>query len=322
MQALKYRFIFSGSIKQQDQMGKHSTPSSLKHPSLWPTWFGVGLFWLIGQLPWNMLLAIGRLIGRLVWLIGGSRKNTALTNIRLCFPELSESEQSELARKCILSTGEALMETAGTFANKRINLGKRLEILGQEKMETALAEGKGVLLLGMHFNTIDVGSRLLGKVRPFSVVYRPNNNPVFDHVIKESRSEVEHYIDRDDLRGLVRHLKAGRAVWYAPDQDYGIKHAVFAPFFGVPAATITATSRIARMSGAVVIPIAHYRLPGGQYRIEFGDPLENFPTKDDLADATLVNQTIEKYVRKMPEQYLWVHRRFKHQPDGRNLYKK
>lgn len=303
-------------------MGKRTLPSALKRPSLWPTWFGVSIFWLFGQLPWNMLLTIGRSIGRIVWLTGGSRKRTTLTNIRLCFPELTVSEQNQLARKCILSTGEALMETAGTFANKRIDLDKRLEIIGREKLEQAQANGKGVLLLGMHFNTIDVGSRLLGKVMPFSVVYRPNNNPVLDHVIKESRSEVEHYINRDDLRGLVRHLKAGRVVWYAADQDYGIKHAVYAPFFGVTAATITATARIARMSGAAVIPIAHYRLPGGRYRIEFGDALENFPSGDDLADATLVNQTVEQFVRKMPEQYLWVHRRFKHQPDGTNLYSK
>ncbi|MFV1873391.1 MAG: LpxL/LpxP family Kdo(2)-lipid IV(A) lauroyl/palmitoleoyl acyltransferase [Oleiphilus sp.] len=290
------------------------------HPYYWPTWLAVGLFWLLGQLPWNLLLALGRAIGRMVWLLGGSRKNTAITNIKLCFPDYSEAEQRDLAKKCILSCGEALTEMAGTFGNKRIDLGKRLEIIGRENIETPLAEGKGVLLLGMHFNTIDVGSRLLGKVRPFSVVYRPNNNPVIDKVIKASRREVEHYIDRDDIRSLVKHLKSGRAVWYAPDQDYGIKHAVYAPFFGVSAATITATSRIARMSGATVVPVAHYRLPGGQYRIEFGQPLSNFPTRDDLADATKVNQTVEHYVRKMPEQYLWVHRRFKHQADGRNLY--
>lgn len=301
-------------------MAKHSRPASLSHPTWWPTWFGVSLFWLLGQLPWNGLLAIGRMIGRLVWLLGGSRKHTALTNIKLCFPHLSEKEQAALAKKAILSTGEALTETAGTFSNKRIDLGQRLEIVGREHLDAPLSEGKGVLLLGMHFNTIDVGSRLLGKVMPFSVVYRPNNNPVFDHVIKESRSEVEHYIDRNDIRGLVKHLKAGRVVWYAPDQDYGTKHAVFAPFFGVPAATITATARIARMSKAVVIPIAHYRLPGGKYRIELGEALSDFPTRDDLADATKVNQTIEHYVNKMPEQYLWVHRRFKHQPDGSNPY--
>lgn len=302
-------------------MAKQSRSASLIHPALWPTWLGVGLFWLLGQLPWNWLLAIGRTIGRLVWLIGGSRKHIALTNIKLCFPDLSEKEQTILAKKVILSTGEALTETAGTFSNKRIDLGKRLEIVGQENLDMHIREGKGVLLLGMHFNTIDVGSRLLGKVRPFSVVYRPNNNPVIDHVIKGSRSEVEYYIERDDIRGLVKHLKEGRAVWYAPDQDYGTKHAVYAPFFGMPAATITATSRIARMSKAVVIPIAHYRLPGGRYRIEIGEALSDFPTRDDLADATKVNQTIEHYVKKMPEQYLWVHRRFKHQADGKNLYR-
>lgn len=303
-------------------MAKQSRSASLSHPTWWPTWLGVSFFWLLGQLPWNWLLAIGRTIGRLVWLTGGSRKHIALTNIKLCFPHLSEKEQLALAKKVILSTGEALTETAGTFSNKRIDLGKRLEIVGHENLETHMREGKGVLLLGMHFNTIDVGSRLLGKVRPFSVVYRPNNNPVIDHVIKGSRSEVEHYIERDDIRGLVKHLKDGRAVWYAPDQDYGTKHAVYAPFFGVPAATITATSRIARMSKAVVIPIAHYRLPGGRYRIEIGEALTDFPTRDDLADATKVNQTIEHYVKKMPEQYLWVHRRFKHQADGKNLYYK
>lgn len=293
---------------------------SLYHPVWWPTWLGVGLFWLLGQLPWNCLLAIGRTIGRLFWLIGGSRKHTALTNIQLCFPHLSQKEQYALARKTILSTGEGLTEMAGTFSNKRIDLGKRLEIIGRENIEAPLSEGKGVLLLGMHFNTIDVGSRLLGKVRPFSVVYRPNNNPVFDQVIKKSRGDVEHYIERNDIRGLVKHLKKGKAVWYAPDQDYGTQHAVYAPFFGVPAATITATARIARMSKAVVVPIAHYRLAKGHYRIEIGPALTDFPTRDDLVDATKVNQTIEHYVNKAPEQYLWVHRRFKHQADGKNFY--
>jgi len=302
-------------------MAKRKRPTSLAHPSLWPTWLGVALFWLFGQLPWNFLLVCGRAIGKLSWNLAGSRRRIAETNVRLCFPELNAEQQQQLSRRIMLSTGEALTEMAGAFCNQRIDLGKRLEIIGREHLEKPLKEGKGVLMLGMHFNTIDVGSRLLGKIRPFSVVYRPNNNLVLDWLIKQGRREVEHYIDRSDLRGLVRHLKAGRAVWYAPDQDYGMQHAVFAPFFGVPAATITATTRIVRMSGAVVIPTAHYRLPNGRYRIEFGAPLENFPGESDLADTTLINATIEHYVRKAPEQYLWVHRRFKNQPDGRNPYK-
>lgn len=294
----------------------------LHHPRLWGTWVLVAGVWLLGQLPWNLLLWLGRQIGKLVWHLGGSRRRVIETNIALCFPHLSSAQQETLAYQAMISTGETLTETAGVTFNSRIDLGQRLQITGLENLQQALAENRGVLMLGMHFNSIDVGSRLLGKVLPFSVVYRPNNNPVIDWLIKRARKEVEHYVDRNDLRGLVRHLRAGRAVWYAPDQAYGLKHAVFAPFFGVPAATITATSRIVKMSGALVVPVAHYRLPHGQYRIEFGPVLDNFPSGDDLTDTTRINQTIEHYVLKAPEQYLWVHRRFKHQPDGSNPYQR
>lgn len=302
-------------------MARNSTTASLAHPRWWPSWLGVALFWLLGQLPWDLLLALGRLIGRLAWRVGGSRRRIAEANVRLCFPELSASEQQDLARRIVISTGEALTEMAGAYCNQRIDLGQRLQIVGREHLEIPLAAGRGVLMLGMHFNTIDVGSRLFGRIRPFSVVYRPNNNPVIDWLIKRGRSSVEHYIDRSDLRGLVRHLKAGHAVWYAPDQAYGLRHSVFVPFFGVPTATVTTTSRIARMSGAAVVPSVHYRLPGGRYRIEFGPALDNFPSADDAADTARINAVIEHYVRKMPEQYLWVHRRFKHQPDGSNPYR-
>lgn len=303
-------------------MAKSKENLPLHHPRLWGTWLLVAVIWLLGQLPWNLLLGLGRQIGKLAWHVGGSRRRVAETNIALCFPQLSPAEQRALVHEAMVSTGEALTETAGVTFNSRIDLGKRLTIVGLDKLQAAQAQGKGVLLLGMHFNSIDVGSRLLGKVMPFSVVYRPNGNPVIDWLIKRARKEVEHYIERDDLRGLVRHLKAGRAVWYAPDQDYGLKHAVFAPFFGVPAATITATSRIAKMSGALVLPLAHYRLPGGRYRIEFGDVLDGFPSGDDLADTTRINSIIEHYVMKAPAQYLWVHRRFKRQPDGHNPYQR
>ena len=124
-------------------------------------------------------------------------------------------------------------------------------------------------------------------------------------------------IDRRDIRQLVRLLKQGEVIWYAPDQDYGRKHAVYAPFFDHPAATITATTRLVRMSGAAVVPCAHYRLPDGRYEVEFGPALDPFPLGDEEQDAALINRVIEQYVRKAPEQYLWVHRRFKHQPEGK-----
>lgn len=294
----------------------------LHSPYLWPSWLAVGFLWLLGQLPWNFLLALGRGFGHLAWLIARSRRHVVLVNIRLCFPELNEQEQYQLAKASFISAIEALFETAGTYFNKRIDLNKRLTVLGREYVDEALQQGQGVILLGMHFNSIDVGSRLLGRLLDFNVVYRPNDNPVMDWLITRGRGQNVHNIDRYDMRQMVRCLKAGEVVWYAPDQDYGTELAVFVPFMGQTAATITTTSRIARMGRAVVVPCAHYRLSGGQYRIEFGKPLGNFPTKDDVADATLINQTIEHYVRKHPEQYLWLHKRFKHQPDGsRKLYK-
>ena len=299
-------------------MGKRTNrPTRLSDPRLYPSWIGVGLFWLVGQLPWNFLLATGRGLGHLAWRLAKRRSHIARTNIRLCFPELTPEEQENLARRSVISTGEAILEMAGSFSNHRIDLDKRLVIKGMEHIEQARAEGKGVLLLGMHFNSIDVGSRLLGYLMDFYAVYRPNDNLVIDRLINQGRGNyLKGNVPRSDIRQMIRLLRNGEVLWYAPDQDYGIAHAVFVPFFGIPAATITATSRIARMGKARVIPTAHYRLPGGRYQIEFGPPLENFPSGDEEADTARINRTIEHYVRKHPEQYLWVHKRFKHQPAG------
>lgn len=282
------------------------------------TWLMVGLFWLFGQLPWNAQLVAGRALGHLSYFALRRRRHIAATNISLCFPHLAEAEQERLARATIVSTGEAITEIAAAYINKRVDLPSRLTIEGLEHLDAAREQG-GVLLLGMHLNTIDAGCRLLGdgaKV-PFSVVYRPNNNPILDWLIAWGRGRfVEHYINRKDMRGLIRHLRAGKTVWYAPDQDYGREQTVFAPFFGVQASTITTTTRIAKMGRATVIPVSHFRLPKGRYKIVFGEPLQDFPTGDDVVDATTVNQIIEKEVLKAPEQYLWVHRRFKTRPEG------
>ena len=299
-------------------MGKRKQrPTRLSDPRLIPSWVGAGLFWLVGQLPWNALLAIGRGVGHLGWHLVKKRRHVALTNIQLCFPELTAEQQGALAKRSVVSTGEAILEMAGSFNNHRIDLDKRLTIEGMEHIQHARAQGLGVLLLGMHFNSLDVGSRLLGYVLDFYGVYRPNDNPVIDRLIDKGRCNyMKGSVQRSDIRQMVRLLKNGEVLWYAPDQDYGVAHAVFVPFFGIPAATITATSRIARMGKAAVIPCAHYRLPGGRYVIEFGPALEDFPSSDDEQDTARINQTIEYYVRKCPEQYLWVHKRFKHQPAG------
>ena len=299
-------------------MGKRNNrPTRLSDPRLYPSWIGVGLFWLVGQLPWPFLQAIGRGVGRLAWHLAKKRRHIAETNIRLCFPELTPQEQEKLAHRCVISTGEAILEMAGSYNNHRIDLNKNLTVIGMEYIQACQAKGQGVLLLGMHFNTLDTCSRMLATLVDIHAVYRPNDNPVIDRLIDRGRRHyVRSTVDRTDIRQMLRLLRSGEIVWYAPDQDYGTAHAVFVPFFGIPAATITATSRIAKMGKAAVIPCAHYRLPGGRYQIEFGPPLENFPSGDEEADTAHINRTIEHYVRKHPEQYLWVHKRFKHQPAG------
>lgn len=300
---------------------KYSTP--LWHPRWWATWLGVALIWLVGQLPWRPLLALGRGMGWLAWRLGTDRRRVAEINLALCFPEKSDAERAALAKAALLSTGEAITEIAGAYNSLHFDARARLTIEGLEHLKASRDAGRGVLLLGMHFNTIDIGARLLGEgagVR-FSVVYRPNDNPALEWMIRHGRRKyVDQYLDRSDMRGLVRTLRAGEVCWYAPDQDYGVRGAIWAPFFGVPAATLVATARIVRMSGADLIPCAHYRLPGGRYLIRFGAPLQDFPSGDDLADCTRVNQVVEQAIAFAPEQYLWVHKRFKHQPGGVSPY--
>ena len=301
---------------------RRQRPTELDDPRLLPTYVGMALFKLIGKLPLNLLLVMGRGLGHLLWPVVRERRNVALKNIQLCFPELPPAAQYALAKAAFISTGEALLEMAAFFSNDHLDLDARLTVRGLHHLQQAQQHGRGVLFIGMHFNSIDAGCRLISKIVPLNAVYRPNNNIAMDRLIQAHRTRfAEQAIDRKDIRRMVRALRQGKVLWYAPDQDYGTNNAVFVPFFGVPAATITATSRLAKMGNAVVLPIAHYRYPGGKYRIEIGAPLSNFPSGDDHQDTALINTTIEHYVRQQPEQYLWVHKRFKHQPDGISPYK-
>lgn len=298
-------------------------PENLAHPRYWPTLLMLGVAWPLAQLPWRALMLLGRSMGRLSWHLARNRRHIAETNVRLCFPELAPAQREALARQSVEGAGQALIEAFATYFRIHLDLGDRLDVLGLENLENARLTGRGVLLLGMHFDTIDISAHLMNRVldTDFNAVYRPNDNPLMDRVIRWGRGRhMDKMLDRADVRGIVRALRKGETVWYAPDQDYGRKHSVFAPFFGIPAATITATSRIVRMSDALVVPFAQSRQPDGRYRVDFGPALEDFPSGDDVADAARINRVIEHYVRKEPGQYLWVHRRFKHQPDGKRFY--
>lgn len=190
-------------------------------------------------------------------------------------------------------------------------------ITGLEHITAAQARGQGVLLLSCHLTTLDAAGLLLGRHIRFDMLYRKDPNPLLAYkLIKARKRFIDNAIVRSDTRQLVRNLRNGHVVWYAPDQDYGPKHSVFVTFFGVTAATVVGTGRIAHLSKAAVLPYAHYRDEQGHYHLVITPPLENFPVGDDHADAERINQVIEASIRAKPEQYLWVHRRFKTRPPG------
>lgn len=290
---------------------------SFLKPRFWPTWLVLGFFWLIAQLPVPVNQAIGRGFGHLFWWFAHSRKRYAAINIALCFPELDAETQAKMVRGVIMSCGLSIAETAMGLWGQKNKMRNRYSISGLEHIAKAQAEGKGILLCGSHLTTIDISGRIMAYHIVADVLYRPDPNPLMSHAIAKARGRVNgNAIHRDDTRQLIKNLRKGHIVWYAPDQDYGRDHSVFAPFFGIQAATVVGTARIAKISGCVVIPFFCFREPHGNYRLEIHPALENFPSGDDVVDATRINKLIEDAVRQAPDQYLWVHRRFKTRPPG------
>jgi len=284
----------------------------------WPTWLSLAALRLINPLPYSAQIKIGQVIGYFAQFISRRRRHITEVNIRLCFPELSKKEQQRLVSQSFASIGAGVIEMGLAWWAPIKKLNKLYTMSGLEHLQHAFSKGNGVIILGAHFTTLDLIGRLSSMNYPFSVTYRSAKNELINKIMQRKREEffVES-IDRHDMRRFIKVLKSNGAIWYAPDQDYGRKHSVFAPFFGVSAATIKATARLARISGASILPCFQYRLPDGQgYRIEVQPPIANFPSGDDVADATKINQLLEAAIRKCPDQYLWQHRRFKTRPAG------
>jgi KDO2-lipid IV(A) lauroyltransferase len=294
------------------------TSAGYYRPGYWPTWILLGFMWLVAQLPYPLQMAIGRTLGRVMILLGHRRRRIAETNLGLCFPELDEPERKALLRDHFRSLGMGMVETAMSWWTPTHRLKSLARIEGLEHLEAALAKGKGVILLSGHFTSLEIGGRLLALFAPFHVLYRRHKNPLFEATMKRARERnYEKAIPREDMRAMLRSLKQNMPVWYAADQDYGVEKSVFAPFFGIPAATITATSRLVRSSDAAVVPFFQRRLRDGSgYLLKLYPALEDFPGTRLEVDADRINTIIEEQIRTMPEQYLWVHRRFKTRPEG------
>ena len=297
---------------------------ALLHPRYWLNWFLFGLWALVSQLPYRWQMAIGRGLGKLMLRFATSRRIIAERNLALCFPELSAQEREQLLRRNFASNGIAIMETGMAWFRSSRWLRKRFTIEGLEYLQEPHSRGQGVVLMAMHFTTLEIGAAFVSMSHSIAGMYRPHKNPVYDYMQRKGRErhgEDADVFQRKDVRGMLRALQKGRAVWYAPDQDYGIKQGVFAPLFGVPAATVTGTSRFARVGRAQVVPYTVTRLEEkGLYHVKVFPPIEEIPSGDELKDAVLVNQFVEARLRENPSQYMWVHRRFKTRPEGEESF--
>ena len=302
------------------------SPRPYLAPRYWPTWLGLGLLRLSALLPYRVLLLLGNGLGRLLYRLVSSRRHVARVNIGLCFPELSEAERERRVKGTFIATAISVFEGALAWWAGDARLKRMYRIEGLENLKAAQEGGKGVLLIGGHYTTLEISGRLLSfhcdKVQP---IYKRAHNRLFnDWMVRSRLKHCDELHLNTDMRRIVRALKRGGVVWYAPDQDFGRERSVFAPFMGVATASLTATSGLARLSGAPVLPFWSERLPGAEgFLIRIGEPIEPFPGGDEVEDATRINAAIESQVRRAPEQYFWIHKRFKTRPPGEpDVYRK
>lgn len=297
-------------------MSRTSEQSGLWAPGHWPMWLGLALFRLLHELSWPEKRRIARGLGWLIFHFVRVRRHVAEVNLALCFPGKSAAERHALALAHFQSLALGLFETlAGWWAEREDLPPFRVEGIGH--LERALAPGKGALLLTAHFTTLEICGRMMTELHPMGGLYRDPNNPVVAHLMRLQRERhMSVGVHFDDLRGLVRALRGGHAIWYAPDQGKRTKSSEILPFFGIPAITNTATGKIAEMTGCAVVPFFARRERDGSFTLRVLQALDNFPTADAAADAIRINELIAHHVREAPEQYFWVHKRFKARGPG------
>jgi len=294
-------------------------PRRFLAPRYWGVWLGMGLMWSLLLLPQRLRVAIGARLGDLFYLSASRARDAAKRNIELCFPELNDWMRQDLLRRHFRAFGSAMMGVSLIWWASAPRLRSLVRFRNREHYDRALAEGKKVILLAPHFLGLEVAGVFLAHERRIISMYKEPRNDLVDWLMRRSRLRFGGALfERDShLKGMIRLIRSGYPFYYLPDQNPGEADHVFAPFFGVPTATLTALSRIARLADAVVIPCFTRLLPKGNgYEIIFHPPLENFPSKDPLADAARMNAAIEAGVREMPEQYMWTYKRFKQRPPG------
>lgn len=280
----------------------------------------VALLWLLHWLPLPVLAGIGRGLGSLLYYVAGRRKRIVHINLSLCFPELDEHARKRLAQAHFRALGRSMLERGILWWAGRERLLRLIRVEGEEKIDAARRNGRPIILLAPHFVGLDAGGTGIILRHDIVSIYSAQKSTVFDRLFYRGRSRFgsQMLLSRQDgARASVKAMKSGRPFYYLPDMDFGRRDSVFVPFFGVQAATITGLSRLSRAAGALVLPCITRMRPGGEgYVVEIGDPWPDFPTSEPEADTRRMNAFIEGVVRTMPEQYYWVHRRFKTRPEG------
>jgi KDO2-lipid IV(A) lauroyltransferase len=257
------------------------------------------------------------MLGRMMRLCMVSRRRVASINLELCYPELTATQRKDLLRAHFASLGMAVFEFLRSWWGRLQPLDTGFAVEGLQHIEQARAEGFGVILVSPHFTTLEICLRLLCQHAPVAGMYRPHASPALDWAVKRGRMRhAAAMFTRDELRPAIRHLKSGGILWFAPDQESLRGDSVFVPFFGRPAWSLTSTHQLARLSGARVLPLFHERLANGRYRMEIGAPLIGFPGSDSTHDTARIMALMESQIRRAPTQYLWIHKRFKTQPEG------
>jgi KDO2-lipid IV(A) lauroyltransferase len=293
-------------------------PDKLLRPALLPAWLGVGALWLLHWLPLSLQAAIGNALGWLLALVPGKRRHIVATNLALCFPEVSPAMRRRWLRQTFQASVRAMLEHGVLWWGSEARLRRLIRI---DNPEAALGDGeRPVIWLAPHFVGLDMGGSRLAMDHAAASMYARARNPVSDRMMLHGRSRFIPpvlIVKSDGIKPVLRVLKDRLPFYYLPDQDHGRLNAVFAPFFGIPAATVSALPRLAKLTGAQVVPVITRQLPGGQgYAVRFYPPWEDFPGDDLEADVARMNAFIEDRVREMPAQYLWLHRRFKTRPEG------
>ena len=290
--------------------------SSFLGPRYWSTWLGLACLRLLSFFPLPVVAALGQCVGYLFYLLGSTRRRIAMANIKACFPGLSERELRAINRRHYLMAGQGLFITPMNWWISKERYNRLVTVYGKENYDAILESGRNIILLAPHFAAIEVPGHMLAQDRPMLSMYQYAKNGLIDEIVRRGRVRFGGVMveRKEPMRNLIRAIRKGHPFYYLPDQDAGSK-GLFVPFFHELASTYSMLGKFAEMTDALVVPCRTRIRPWGRgYEVYLSDPLENFPSGDDMKDTIRMNQEIEKLIRPNPEQYFWVHKRFKTRP--------